>query len=301
MTTQQMEYFLALAQKLNFSEVAERFFITQPTLSRQISNMENELGARLFVRTHNGIHLTPAGELLYQGLKDIYGDFRGLAQQVEVLGQNRVGDLRIGLAEDQQISQELLEAIRTFHTLRPQVRISIFQCRYDQLRGGLLDGTLDLINGLYCPEPAYSGSMTYRVLADERYCLAVCRQQAERLPPQMTRAELEALLLQVPLIMPDGEGFAPPKDDPVGDFRQEMKFSQPLSHVVKVKQLSSVPLYVSAGLGVAVGNRTSIMAIDPNIRMIPISDGPSYSKIVAYRTPLQKPLIKDFTNLIKTD
>lgn len=301
MTTQQMEYFLALAEKLNFSEVAERFFITQPTLSRQIGNMENELGAQLFVRKHNSVYLTPAGEMLYQGLKDIYGEFLGLTQQVEVLGQNRVGDLRIGLATDQQISQELLKAIRTYHALRPQVHINIFQCRYDQLRSGLLDGTLDLINGLYFPEATYSSGMTYRVLSHEPYCLAVCRQQAEKLPSQITRAELEALLPHVPLIMPDGEGFAPPTDNPVEDFRRDMKFSRPLTHVIKVKQLASLSLYVAAGLGVAVSNLTSIMAIDPNIRMIPISDGPTYSKIVAYRTPVQKPLIQDLENLINSD
>ena len=51
MTTQQMEYFLSLAQKLNFSAVAERFFISQPTLSRQISNMERELNVKLFTRS----------------------------------------------------------------------------------------------------------------------------------------------------------------------------------------------------------------------------------------------------------
>lgn len=301
MTTQQMEYFLALAQKLNFSEVAERFFITQPTLSRQISNLETELGAQLFVRQHNAVRLTLAGALLYQGLKGLYGDLRDLARQVEVAGQNRVGDLRIGLAEDQQISEELLAAIRAFHALRPQVRISIFQCRYDQLRSGLLDGTLDLINGLFFPEPGGPGGMTYCVRADEGYCLAVCRQQAEGLPVRLTTAEVEELLLQIPLIIPDGEGFAPPKDDPVGDFRQDMKFSRPLNHVVKVKQLSSVPLYVSAGLGAAVSNRTAIMARDPNIQMIPITDGPSYAKIVAYRSPVQKPLIEDFARLIKSN
>ena len=62
MTTQQMEYFLALAQKLNFSAVAERFFISQPTLSRQISNMEQELNAQLFIRKNNTVSLTQAGE-----------------------------------------------------------------------------------------------------------------------------------------------------------------------------------------------------------------------------------------------
>ena len=86
MTTQQMEYFLSLAQKLNFSAVAERFFISQPTLSRQISNMERELNAQLFIRKNNTVYLTRAGEQLYAGLKNIYGNFQDLARQVEDLG-----------------------------------------------------------------------------------------------------------------------------------------------------------------------------------------------------------------------
>ena len=300
MTTQQMEYFLSLAQKLNFSAVAERFFISQPTLSRQISNMERELNAQLFIRKNNTVYLTRAGEQLYAGLKNIYGNFQDLARQVEDLGRSRAGQLHIGVAEEQQISGQLLAAVRKLHQARPDVQITIRRCLYDQLRNGLLDGDLDLINGLGCPEDHFLSGMTSLLCVDELPHLAVSEQRADHLPSQLTRAELEQLLRHVPILLPEGEGFAPPKDDPVGDLERNMSFSQPLRHVTMVKQLAAMPLYVSVGLGVAVTNQTAALALDPNIRMLPIIDGPAYPKVVAYRTLEQNPLMKDFVKLIHT-
>ena len=300
MTTQQMEYFLSLAQKLNFSAVAERFFISQPTLSRQISNMERELNAQLFIRKNNTVYLTRAGEQLYAGLKNIYGNFQDLARQVEDLGRSRAGQLHIGVAEEQQISGQLLAAVRKLHQERPDVQITIRRCLYDQLRNGLLDGDLDLINGLGCPEDNFLSGMTSLLCVDELPHLAVSEQRADHLPSQLTRAELEQLLRHVPILLPEGEGFAPPKDDPVGDLERNMSFSQPLRHVTMVKQLAAMPLYVSVGLGVAVTNQTAALALDPNIRMLPIIDGPAYPKVVAYRTLEQNPLMKDYVKLIHT-
>ena len=300
MTTQQMEYFLSLAQKLNFSAVAERFFISQPTLSRQISNMERELNAQLFIRKNNTVYLTRAGEQLYAGLKNIYGNFQDLARQVEDLGRSRAGQLHIGVAEEQQISGQLLAAVRKLHQERPDVQITIRRCLYDQLRNGLLDGDLDLINGLGCPEDNFLSGMTSLLCVDELPHLAVSEQRADHLPSQLTRAELEQLLRHVPILLPEGEGFAPPKDDPVGDLERNMSFSQPLRYVTMVKQLAAMPLYVSVGLGVAVTNQTAALALDLNIRMLPIIDGPAYPKVVAYRTLEQNPLMKDFVKLIHT-
>lgn len=300
MTTQQMEYFLSLAQKLNFSAVAERFFISQPTLSRQISNMERELNAQLFIRKNNTVYLTRAGEQLYAGLKNIYGNFQDLARQVEDLGRGRAGQLHIGVAEEQQISGQLLAAVRKLHQERPDVQITIRRCLYDQLRNGLLDGDLDLINGLGCPEDHFLSGMTSLLCVDELPHLAVSEQRADHLPSQLTRAELEQLLRHVPILLPEGEGFAPPKDDSVGDLERNMSFSQPLRYVTMVKQLAAMPLYVSVGLGVAVTNQTAALALDPNIRMLPIIDGPAYPKVVAYRTLEQNPLMKDFVKLIHT-
>ena len=74
MTIQQLGYFLKLAEELNYTVVASQFFITQPTLSRQIVNLEQELKVTLFIREHNGVKLSKEGKVFYQKLKPIFLD-----------------------------------------------------------------------------------------------------------------------------------------------------------------------------------------------------------------------------------
>ena len=64
MTINQLQYFMSLASRLNFRAVAERYFITQPTLSRQIASLEEELNVKLFERSKHGVELTAAGKVL---------------------------------------------------------------------------------------------------------------------------------------------------------------------------------------------------------------------------------------------
>ena len=98
MTTQQMEYFLSLAQKLNFSAVAERFFISQPTLSRQISNMERELNAMvdqgctvLDVIVEHPIYGQLTGPLQISNRHDVQ-QFIRRCQEAEALPLSRLTD-----------------------------------------------------------------------------------------------------------------------------------------------------------------------------------------------------------------
>ena len=61
MNSKQLQYAIALSKSLNFSAVAEEFGISQPALSKQISNLEKTLGTELFDRTKTPIAITPAG------------------------------------------------------------------------------------------------------------------------------------------------------------------------------------------------------------------------------------------------
>lgn len=64
MTSNQISIFLAMTENLSFSKTAEEFFITQPTVSRQISMLEEEWGVRLFDRNKRHVSITKAGTLM---------------------------------------------------------------------------------------------------------------------------------------------------------------------------------------------------------------------------------------------
>lgn len=85
MTTAQMRYFITVAECLSVTEAADRLYLSQPALSRHIAQMEAELNVPLFLRTRNTIRLTPAGQVLLEGLRQIYGDYRGLLERVEAV------------------------------------------------------------------------------------------------------------------------------------------------------------------------------------------------------------------------
>ena len=121
------------------------------------------------------------------------------------------------------------------------------------------------------------------------------------LPDQLTCRELEGLFQDIPLLLPEGDGFAPPKEDPVGDLERNMSFAQPLRRVMMVQYITAMPLYVAAGLGAAITNRTALLGAEPDVRMIPILDGPVYPKIAAYRSLDQNPLMNDLVKLMETD
>lgn len=69
MTVIQLKYFLSLAETLNFSQVAEQFYVAQTAISYSIKSLENELGTKLFFRTTKKVELTPAGRIFYTRVK----------------------------------------------------------------------------------------------------------------------------------------------------------------------------------------------------------------------------------------
>lgn len=81
MTIAQIKYFVTVAKCLSFTKAAEQLFVSQPALSRHIKNMEEELNIQLFVRTSNGIRLTPAGSSLYVGMLDLYNNYMEMVQK----------------------------------------------------------------------------------------------------------------------------------------------------------------------------------------------------------------------------
>ncbi|MCH7396661.1 LysR family transcriptional regulator [Belliella sp. DSM 107340] len=91
-----LEYFRAVAEELNFGRAAERLFISQPGLSRQIKQMEEILGVQLFERTKRKVELTAAGHFLRSEVDYIFNHLELTKTQLKEIAKGNVGELRIG-------------------------------------------------------------------------------------------------------------------------------------------------------------------------------------------------------------
>lgn len=96
MEIRHLKYFLLLAEELNFRRASEKLFIAQPALSRQIQQLENELGVKLFHRTKRKVKLLPTGELLKEETLRLLGQIENLKTRLNLIHTGLVGELKIG-------------------------------------------------------------------------------------------------------------------------------------------------------------------------------------------------------------
>ena len=190
-----LEYFLAIDGAGSISRAAERLHITQPTLSRQLKQLENELGAPLFTRTNHGLTLTQAG--LY--LKTRAQEILTLTQQTEqtFIDQRRQlfsGNLNIGAVEADS-SHTLARELAAFTAEYPAVTFDLFTGTSDDLFDRLDKGLIDLALLL---EPVNADKYDHLTLAHtERWGLVVSVDAPIATKPVIEPADLP----EVPLII----------------------------------------------------------------------------------------------------
>ena len=113
-----LRYFLAVAREENMSRAAETLHVTQPTLSKQLKALEDELGKKLFTRHSFSIELTDEGILLRDRAEDFIAMADKIEQEFISLDDITGGDLYLGLAESYQIKY-LARSIKDFKEKLP--------------------------------------------------------------------------------------------------------------------------------------------------------------------------------------
>ena len=148
MDLKQLQYFLAVAKHLNFSRAADALYISQPTLSYQIAELEKELGATLFIRDRRKVFLTPAGGALLplaNKTLDCAQEIRNLAQR-GFPETERLQSLSVAFdsTEDHFESTGVTELIARFSTDYPDVELQMQQSTIEDCVNSLLEETLDV-------------------------------------------------------------------------------------------------------------------------------------------------------------
>lgn len=144
-TLLQIEYFLATAKHLNFTEAAKSLYVSQPSLSRQIAILENEIGTKLFFRTNRNVRLTSAGIVLFNEINGVIDYIENAIENAKEpnLGENCT--LTIGCLESMNTSTFLPNIIRKFKEKHKNINLILESHSFRELREKMINGKLDII------------------------------------------------------------------------------------------------------------------------------------------------------------
>lgn len=192
-----LKYFLMAAREENITKAAALLHVTQPTLSRQIAQLEEELGVKLFERSNHNIILTDEGMLLKRRAHEILS-LEEKTRREFMQEKHLSGEISIGSGEIKGM-QFLAEAIVSFRNLYPNVRFELFSGNSDSIKERIERGLLDI--GLLV-EPVDIGKYDFvHTNITEEWCALVQEDSPLADKEYITSSDLE----KIPLIISNRE------------------------------------------------------------------------------------------------
>ena len=126
MELRHLKYFLAVAEELNFTKASEKLFISQPPLSRQIKELENELGATLFERNNKKVTLTEAGKYFKDEIMNQLQNLESIALKTRKISENVNGEYRIGYISS-TFSSKISKLVQFLTEKYPFLKIKLYE------------------------------------------------------------------------------------------------------------------------------------------------------------------------------
>ena len=144
MTRNQINYFLAVAKFLNFTQAASSLFVTQSTLSRSIAALENEIGVQLLERDFHNVRLTPAGVVMNNEMQSLMREIEAVIKRVQATANITSNKFAIGILSGQQIDNQILLTLRNLSDKYPKFSMDVKRMGYSDLIAELKANRLDI-------------------------------------------------------------------------------------------------------------------------------------------------------------
>lgn len=284
MTSLQIDYFLKVAESMSFSKTADTLFVSQPSVSRQIQQLEKELGYQLFDRkSKKMISLTPAGIVFRDAFSKAHQSLENARQLAGQVSDSAYLTLRVGVGAGWDLSAQL-EAFRDRVRLAyPNARLEFVCESFQQLHRLLNHGELDVvlctktsIQNYDALETAEAGALESRVYVRKN----LLNKAGERL----CAADFQGCCLLMP----------PEEEAPMS---MEIIRSQFLAHRVslevrRVPNRESILQMVLMGQGITVFDQYMYFKDDPRLDHFRLED--SIPICAAWRNSNKNPLIRLF-------
>lgn len=287
MEIRHLRYFVAVAEELHFGRAAQRLHIQQPPLSRQIQDLESELGFPLFERSRRRVELTPAGTALLGRARQVFDALDVAIHDARSASEGESGRLVVGYPSSLAYSG-LTELLRAFRTRFPSVEISLRELPPADQIDGLKAGSLDVgFVRTSLDDPTLAAELV------RREALMVVLPDDHRLVKHR-RIPLKALAQEPFVMFPRARG--PAFFDQLMSLCGRAGFTPRI--VQEAAQLDIVSL-VAAGFGVSIMPSSMRNFRRPGLAFRPIVGAPRVELLIVWRHQNLSPALHNFVDLVR--
>ena len=262
MELRHLRYFVAVAETENVTRAAAQLRVAQPAVSRQIRDLEAELGVPLLERTAKTIRLTDAGRVFLHETRAVLQRTEAAVAAVRAVAGGLRGELRVGYAPSLTV-QILPRALRSFQAEFPGVRVSLHDLSTEEMLAGLHDGSLDLALRV---EP--TGNQRRGLRFQELARFPVCAAVAPSHPLARRRALTRAMIASEPLIAYSRADYPEYHDSLAEIFASTGRVP---SIAEEHDSVSSLIAAVEAGRGVALIPSSMSCFAGPRLKILPLT------------------------------
>ena len=280
-----LKYFLAVAREENITKAAALLHLTQPTLSRQLMQLEEELGVQLFRRSRYHIELTEDGMLLRRRAQELVDLAEKTTREFTMRETELMGEIAIGAGETQSMSF-LSRAMVSFRENYPKVTFRIFSANADDVKERLDTGLLDM--GLLT-EPVDVGRYAFcRMKERDRWGVLVRLDSPLANLNSVTPDDLE----QVPLIISGRERVQRELANWFGDRWERLQIAASFNLILNAANM------VRYGVGTALSFDLNFSFDD--LRFIPLSPTMDTGTVLVWKKEqVLTPAVEAFHQYIK--
>jgi DNA-binding transcriptional LysR family regulator len=266
MELRHLRYFVAVAEEENVSRAALKLHVSQPGLSRQIRDLEEELGFLLLQRSAKSVRLTGAGRVFLTEARAVLQRARDAVETARAAAMGGQGELHVGYAPS-LTARFLPQTLRAFQAALPNVRVKLHDFSTEEMLGGLREGKLQIAFVVRLTSALLRG-LRFEELARDSLCLAV----APKHPLAGRRRVTLAEAAREPLITYTRKDYPDVHENLLGLFAA----IKVRTHIAQEHDsVSSLIAAVEAGGGVAIAPQSLACMAASRLKLIPFSPAPA--------------------------
>jgi len=283
---------MTAAEHLNFSRAASELFMAQSSLSKNILNLELELGIKLFVRTKRYVRLTPSGAILYEEFRKLIKQYEGALTKALKVNLDTESSIRIGIVEAQKTDIFLPGAVANLKKSQPSIHIHLTRGNFKDLRELLFENTIDV--GVTFEFDLNEFDLQtfefYNFLNFSGECfISAYHPLADKEELSFKDLQQETLIAISPEVSKGGY------EKLIREF--EIQNALP-GNIQTVDSVEDIILLVESGLGISILDKNCIIYDKPTIKQIPIKGDPKITLAAVWKKSNVNPVIPMFINAL---